>query len=192
MHWDDLVPSNGPRRLFRLSPEPTSADSRIALMDSRVAILQGLDKEVKSQFADLAGQRVTTIASASAKLTPSESAELRAKIGVKHPPIRLVATTFQGAQEDLGYDDKIAYIVIYGHLDITSGTVEAATIDYVYDQKNVPIVNNAYRFGNWGLALAEEKVGMSATNCPPVRVDGHQSQVLKTLWRFKNLRDPNL
>jgi hypothetical protein len=33
---------------------------------------------------------------------------------------------------------------------------------------------------------------MTATNRPPVRVDGHQSQMLKTLWRFKNLRDPNL
>ena len=192
MNWDDLAPSNGPRRVFRLSPEPTNANSRISLMDSRVAILQGLDREVKSQFASLAGQRVTTIASASAKITPSESAELRALIGAKHPPLRLVATTFQGAQDDSGYDDKIAYIVIYGRLDITAGNVEAATIDYVYDQKNVPIVNNAYRFGNWGLSIAEEKVGMRATNSPPVRVDGHQSQVLKTLWRFKNLRDPNL
>lgn len=192
MHWDDLVPSNGPRRVFRLSPEPTTADSRIALRNSRVAILQGLDREVKSQFASLAGQRVTTIASASAKLTPSESAKLRAAIGAKHPPIHLMATTFQGAQDDYGYDDKFAYIVIDGHLDITSGTVDAATIDYVYDQAFVPIVNNAYRFGNWGLSIAEAKVGMTATNCPPVRVDGHQSQMLKTLWRFKNLRDPNL
>lgn len=192
MHWDDLAPSNGPSRVFRLSPEPTITDSRIALRNSRVAILQGLDREVKSQFASLAGQRVTTIASASAKLTPSESASLRAEIGAKHPTIHLVATTFQGAQDEYGYDDKIAYIVIYGHLDITSGTAEAATIDYVYDQANVPIVDNAYRFGNWGLSIAEAKVGMTATNCPPVRVDGHQSQMLKTLWRFKNLRDPNL
>lgn len=192
MDWDDLAPSNGPQRVFRLSPEPTTADSRIAIMNSRVAILQGLDREVKSRFASLAGQRVTTIASASANLTPSESAELRAEIGAKHPPIHLVASTFQGAQDYYGYDDKIAYIVIDGLLDITSGTAEAATIDYVYDQANVPIVNNAYRFGNWGLTIAEAKAGMSATNCPPVRVDGHQSQALKTLWRFKNLRDPNL
>lgn len=192
MDWDDLAPSNGPQRVFRLSPEPTPAESRVALMNSRVAILQGLDREVKSRFASLAGQSVTSIASASANLTPSESAELRAEIGAKHPPIHLVASTFQGAQEYYGYDDKIAYIVIDGHLDITSGTAEAATIDYVYDQANVPIVNNAYRFGNWGLTIAGAGAGMTATNCPPVRVDGHQSQMLKTLWRFKNLRDPNL
>ena len=192
MDWDDLAPSNGPQRVFRLSPEPTPAESRVALMNSRVAILQGLDREVKSRFASLAGQSVTSIASASANLTPSESAELRAEIGAKHPPIHLMASTFQGAQEYYGYDDKIAYIVIDGHLDITSGTAEAATIDYVYDQANVPIVNNAYRFGNWGLTIAGAGAGMTATNRPPVRVDGHQSQMLKTLWRFKNLRDPNL
>lgn len=191
MDWDDLAPSNGPKRVFRLSPEPTTADSRIAIMNNRVAILQGLDREVKTRFASLAGQSVTSIASASANLTPSESAELRAEIGAKHPPIHLVASTFQGAQ-DYGYGDKIAYIVIDGHLDITSGIAEAATIDYVYDQAIVPIVNNAYRFGNWGLSIGEAEVGMTATNCPPVRVDGHQSQILKTLWRFKNLRDPDL
>lgn len=192
MHWDDLAPSNGPQRVFRLSPEPTVAESRVALMNNRVAILLGLDREVKTRFASLAGQSVTSIASASANLTPSESAKLRAEIGAMHPPMHVTASTFQGDQEHYGYDDKMAYIVIDGHLDIASGVVEAATIDYVYDQEIVPIVNNAYRFGNWGLALGEAKAGMSATNCPPVRVDGHQSQMLKTLWRFKNLRDPNL
>lgn len=185
MSWDDLAPSNGPRRAFRMSPEPSLATSRLALMDNRVAILRGLDVAVKSQFASLAGQQVTAIASASAGFLPGESAALRAEIGAKHPPMFLVASTFQD-------DETTAYIVIDGHLDIVSGSVHAATIDYVYDQANVPIVNNAYRFGNWGLSIASAGAGMSATNCPPVRVDGHQSQMLKTLWRFKNLRDPNL
>jgi len=192
MCWGDLAPSNGARRAFRLSPEPARATSRAELMINRVAILRGLDTAVKSQFTSIAGQPVTAIASPSAHFAPGDSAALRAEIGAKHPQMHLEARTFQGAQYQYGYGDDIAYIVIDGHLDITSGTAEAATIDYVYDQASVPIVTNAYRFGNWGLALGEAKAGMTATNCPPVRVDGHQSQVLKTLWRFKNLRDPNL
>ena len=192
MCWDDLAPSNGARRAFRLSPEPARATSCAELMINRVAILRGLDTAVKSQFTSIAGQPVTAIASPSAHFAPGDSAALRAEIGAKHPQMHLEARTFQGAQYQYGYGDDIAYIVIDGHLDITSGTAEAATIDYVYDQASVPIVTNAYRFGNWGLALGEAKAGMTATNCPPVRVDGHQSQVLKTLWRFKNLRDPNL
>ncbi len=185
MSWDNLAPSNGAQRAFRMSTEPSPATSRLALMDNRVAILRGLDAAVKSRFASLAGQQVTAIASASAGFLPGESAALRAEIGAKHPPMFLVASTFQD-------DETTAYIVIDGHLDIVSGSVHAATIDYIYDQALVPIVGGAYRFGNWGLTIGGTKVGMTATNCPPVRVDGHQSQMLKTLWRFKNLRDPNL
>jgi len=188
MSWDNLAPSNGPRRAFRMSPEPTTAESRVALMNSRVAILLGLDREVKSRFASLAGQRVTTIASASANLTPSESAELRAELERQHPPMHLTVSAFG---HDRG-DSRIDFVAS-GTVVISSGEVVGIWIEGVYDDDyGVSVVDGAYRFGNWGIVFDGAGAGMTATNCPPVRVDGHQSQVLKTLWRYKNLRDPNL
>ncbi len=187
MGWDDLAPSNGPQRVFRMSPEPTTAESRVALMNNRVAILLGLDREVKTRFASLAGQSVTSIASASANLTPSESAELRAEIDVKHPAMYLTADAFM----EYDISSRIP-VYIDGTIKVVSGSFVAVHVDDAYYWSAVPKVNDAFRFGNWGLRIDSAGAGMSATNCPPVRVDGHQSQVLKTLWRFKNLRDPNL
>ena len=189
MDWDDLAPSNGPQRVFRMSPEPTPAESRVALMNSRVAILQGLDREVKSRFASLAGQSVTSIASASANLTPSESAELRTELERQHPQMHLLVSTFE---TEIADRHDWAPFVASGTVDISSGEVVGIWIDEVFDDIAVTVVDGAYRFGQWGLVFDGAGAGMTATNCPPVRVDGHQSQVLKTLWRFKNLRDPNL
>lgn len=189
MDWDDLAPSNGPQRVFRMSPEPTPAESRVALMNSRVAILQGLDREVKSRFASLAGQSVTSIASASANLTPSESAELRTELERQHPQMHLLVSTFE---TEIADRHDWAPFVASGTVDISSGEVVGIWIDEVFDDIAVTVVDGAYRFGQWGIVFDGAGAGMTATNCPPVRVDGHQSQVLKTLWRFKNLRDPNL
>ena len=188
MSWDNLAPSNGPQRVFRMSPEPTAASSRIALMNSRVAILLGLDREVKSRFASLAGQRVTAIASASATLAPSESDELLTELERQHPPMHLTVSAFAPDRGDSRIDFEASGTVV-----ISSEEVVGIWIEGVYDDDYaVSVVDGAYRFGQWGIVFDGAGAGMTATNCPPVRVDGHQSQMLKTLWRFKNLRDPNL
>ena len=92
---------------------------------------------------------------------------------------------------------------INAHLDdgseITQIQVDGPTLywqdesgEYQYHDLTYDAEGDAYLFGH----LAFESGNVSITNqvisVKPVRVDGHQDQMVKTLWRFKNLRDPNL
>ena len=45
-------------------------------------------------------------------------------------------------------------------------------------------------WGSWSVSLSAG-ANVAITNSG-VRVDGHQNQMMKTLWKFKNLRDPTL
>lgn len=56
-----------------------------------------------------------------------------------------------------------------------------------------PHTEDGWQLGS--LVLYTESTSASVdlgSEVPPARVDAHQSSMSRTLWRLKNLRDPNL
>lgn len=165
--------TNGSERVFRMSPEsPENARSATELRSMRASAVRSLDRAVKAKFAELAGQGVEGLASARAQFAPGEEQHLWDWLGRQTPRLALQCSSkptieLTGTFESQG-DNNARNVRVDGETGI-----------------------GAYEFGSWQLSFESGSYGVS-TNTTPVRVDGHQSQVLKTLWRFKNLRDPNL
>ena len=185
IYWDDLSPTSAARRAFRLNPQTARATTMRTLNDNRIDMLRSLDASVKADFATRAGQSVYSIATDKARIASGESASLRSEINAQHPECILHIDFFE--------DYPGIGIVFDGIIEFDNGVPTYATPYAVYGyEDNVPVVGGAFRFGQASLTLSEAKAGFSATNNPPVRVDGYPSGMLRTEWRFKNLRDPNL
>lgn len=151
--------------------------SRSASLARRVAALSTLNAEVHSKFASIAG------------LASDAAAEQRSAVT-------------QGDMEEAerGFARKLD--VTYGLLPASDGPL-VISADVSRSGGSASLSNlqieglihgqNGWAVGTISLQVESTSSGVDLSeNLPPVRVDGHQNQLLRTLWRFKNLRDPNL
>ena len=60
-------------------------------------------------------------------------------------------------------------------------------MNFIYEPVSFPHTIGGY---DWGLEVNYKGHTNAIYNA--VRTDAHQAPVHKTLWKFKNLRDPNL
>ena len=198
MPWNDIKLAPASRRAFRMNPMSDGEQTTLANMDlNRCRQLQSLDYAVDTRFAALAG---TNPDAAARGLVDFAAGEERALIDqLKNQEITISAAALPDCP---GSDVQIAF-GINAHLDdgseVDNIQIDGPTLYWQdesgeYQQRDLTYVaeGDAYLFGH----LAFESRSVSITNqvvtVQPVRVDGHQDQMVKTLWRFKNLRDPNL
>lgn len=198
MPWNDIKLAANSRRAFRMNPLSYGEQTSLANMDrNRCRQLQSLDYAVDTRFAALAGTNPDAAARGLVDFAGGEERALIEQLENQEITISAVARP-----DCSGSDVQIAF-GINAHLDdgseITQIQVDGPTLywqdesgEYQYHDLTYDAEGDAYLFGH----LAFESGNVSITNqvirVKPVRVDGHQDQMVKTLWRFKNLRDPNL
>ena len=190
MPWHGRIgETNENARAFRYQCEVKDSVGLDNSRGDRLLALRDLDKEVKKHFKTMAGREITTGLGARAQFIAAEIAAFNAAIANANAGVSII--------KNLYAEDVPTWID--AEYDFSNGWHEGdrAGFNYVTDQGTnhwtitySPSSMTAHAYGNW-------YVNVSATANPAytnsgIRVDGHQNQMMKTLWKFKNLRDPNL
>lgn len=196
MGWDDIKwATNRTHRAFRISPV-AAPRSTLATSDyNRWQQLNSLDQAVKSRFATIAGMGIDTAAQDLVNFAAGEEEALKNQL--QRQDLQLVV----GLQPV--HEGDLALVVVAGVTIDENGLPTGTSIynaywfwraevgDYEDNWKNED-VSADWLIGNYGFSLSSVNITNQVIDVKPVRVDGHQNQMIKTLWRFKNLRDPNL
>ena len=190
MPWHGRIgETNENARAFRYQCEVKDSVGLDNSRGDRLLALRALDKEVKKHFKTMAGREITTGLGARAQFIAAEIAAFNAAIANANAGVSII--------KNLYAEDVPTWID--AEYDFSNGWHEGdlAGFNYVTDQGTnhwtitySPSSMTAHAYGNW-------YVNVSATANPAytnsgVRVDGHQNQMMKTLWKFKNMRDPGL
>lgn len=176
-------------RAFRYQCAVADSSDLRDFRGDRLLSLRDLDAEVKSHFSDFAGRAITTELAGRAAFNAQEIAAFENAINNTDAVVSL--------SKNLN-----AYHEIWaeGLFDFDNGWQEGDTLTLFTVNPNM--VTNSFQivysttnftshaFGSWTVVV-DAQASPAITNSG-VRVDGHQNQMMKTLWRFKNLRDPNL
>jgi len=190
MPWHGQIGvTNEDTRAFRYQCEVKDSVGLDNSRGDRLLALRDLDKEVKKHFKTMAGREITTGLGARAQFIAAEIRAFNAALANANAVVTLRRHIDAGG----------APAWIDADFDFSNGWQEGdlAGFNYVTDQgtNHWTITYSAtnymaHAYGTW-------YVDVSATANPAytnsgIRVDGHQNQLMKTLWKFKNLRDPNL
>ena len=189
MPWDEIKDwTNKVRRVFRMSPFSASKGNLEQSDINRWQMLSKLDEEVKDRFEELAGMAVGNAAQNLAQFVAGEEAALKAQLSAQP----LLASLTLGAGGSVLVMNE-SFVV-----DQT-GQVNDGTINSVFWVNDTPPYyadvahdSNGYWIGTWDFSSNFATLTNAVFDAKPVRVDGHQDQIIKTLWKFKNLRDPTL
>ena len=218
MDWDELyrLHRSTSSREFRMNPDCAAASTRTASDYNRLMMLRSIDSDVKDKFATLAGYAAPRVAEVGTLIAAGEETQIidsldRKKITMSFNvmPFNFVEKVRQyidwGSEEP--YED---YVREYGWNSVTNQEYDAIWIDATFSVSDGSIGNFApyeiwggdfYEYpdedGSFLLAEAfwsfgEVEADAVTNRYDAVAVDGHQNQAIKTLWKFKNLRDPNL
>ena len=170
--WQYLRQWSGSGRLFRFI-SGTDAYNRPSAENARYNLLSALSAKCKSKCTELGGMPIVSMETYG-KISEKEKAALKSDLKNARVEARFLLT---------GIDDF--YIEAAVHWDENKS-------GYVVDQINWP-VNPDYTIGNYDWAMVVDCDFSSTSNqYRSARADAHQAPVEKTLWKFKNLRDPNL
>ena len=196
--WDDIrdEDTNVARRAFRMSPFNVPQANKYNSDNNRLKMLLELDREVKSRFETLAGMPVQRAAEVLSNFKAGEEAS------IKHDLENIPLKVGFSLMPPYGFSNMISLEA--GGLALLDENGEASNLSDIYMQfvyarpddsdiyyVFVPETDDAYSFVSWQSGMDHHSI----SNLPyvePVRVDGHQDQMIKTLWRFKNLHDPFL
>ena len=196
MDWDDIKwATNRTRRAFRMSPVAAPRSTVSASDYNRWQQLNSLDQAVKSRFATIAGMGIDAAARNLVSFAAGEEQALKNQL--QRQDLQLVVGLHPVHLGDL------ALVVIAGVSIDENGLPTGTSIyearwywhaesgDHEGDW-NSEDVSADWHIGNYGFSMSSVNITNQVIDVKPVRVDGHQDQMVKTLWRFKNLRDPNL
>lgn len=196
MNWDDIKwATNRTRRAFRMSPVAAPRSTVSASDYNRWQQLNSLDQSVKSRFATIAGMGIDTAAQDLVSFAAGEEQALKNQL--QRQDLQLVV----GLQPV--HSGDLALVVVAG-VSIDENGLPAGTSIYearwfwnaevgdYEDNWKFEDVSADWHIGNYGFSLSSVNITNQVIDVKPVRVDGHQNQMMKTLWKFKNLRDPNL
>ena len=196
MDWDDIKwATNRTRRAFRMSPVAAPRSTVSASDYNRWQQLNSLDQAVKSRFATIAGMGIDAAARNLVSFAAGEEQALKNQL--QRQDLQLVVGLHPVHSGDL------ALVVVAG-VSIDENGLPTGTSIYQAtwwwhaeggDNEgdwNSDDVSADWHIGNYGFSMSSVNITNQVIDVKPVRVDGHQDQMVKTLWRFKNLRDPNL
>ena len=159
----------------------------------RLLSLRDLDAEVKRHFGAISGRNITAGLNGRAQFTTKDISELNRAISAADVvPVLDIQPSFDEAwMEGQAHFGAIDHFEEGDTVDLytvlTGGGVPTTnhwTVVYTSTNYNMRV------WGSWSVSLSAG-ANVAITNSG-VRVDGHQNQMMKTLWKFKNLRDPDL
>jgi len=183
MPWSDLEDryyyTNGYEQVYRLAPDSCtdSFHSYTALRDGRRASLALLNYEVQRKFADVTGQNAPDAALALCPLGADEAKLEQLVTGAEY--------------------SSSAMLNMHGEYAVVTGDTDGNLLSFKLDDGDgnqwriYPDASGDYTVGAL-VFNASAGGGYTCTNVTPCRVDGHQNQLIKTLWKFRNLRDSSL
>lgn len=169
--WEYLKPYAETNRYFRFLTG-TSVSSRGAAESARYIQLMNLDIACKSKCVELGGMPIGSITDFG-RIADAET--LLVFNDVKRAEVE-AAFRVTGLEYD-SYSGRVLWNEDAGEYSVVS----------IYDPASFP--HSVGRYG-WNLEVKYE--GLTNSLYRAVRTDAHQAPVHKTLWKFKNLRDPNL
>ena len=183
--------TNANARAFRYHNTIVDAQPLDELRWMRLVSLRDLNTEVKNHFRNFAGREITSGLNARATFAAGEIALMDAKVDQANAAVSLERNALDGRMWiegtfDFGNgyqqgDTATAYIE-----SGSGGTLSTNSYQMVYADPNY----TTHSYGSWAVNVSASAI-VAVTNSG-VRVDGHQNQMMKTLWKFKNLRDPDL
>ena len=189
--WDAIKDISVSERFFRMNPLCAEATTKSASDYNRLEMLRNLDIEIKDKCVELGGLDVS-MAHHVADMKPEEEAAMIRGAQTAGAYLKFGVTY---DEKFIGMDSTNSYLYVnyeidgHGNLDVLD--VSTLTTNGMYRiDSDTPICFGTY---GWRQSSYEGDTIPSYTgNYENVRVDAHQKQMIKTLWRFKNLRDPNL
>lgn len=180
LNWDDIKYHGGSGRLFRLSPRSsdraqTKAQAQFVLTE----IIRSLDEACKDKCVELGGPDPRVL-SEFGKLTDLDVTDVKNDIDSAEITAQYVI--------DAGNTNFVVSATVDVH-DGEGGVPEITVSDCKagYGEASAP---PAY-VCNYGWTFSTADAATTNIN-ESVRADGTQKQIKRTLWKFKNLRDPNL
>ena len=176
--WETIKYHFDAGRLFRMSPYSASeARSKSESDTIRLQMLRALDIACKDKCVDLGGMDPRDLANFG-RLTQRETNKILAQI----PDLDIVA--------HYGVHTLTNDFIVAGHISVSDDDPPLITVNDITAGYDSPSILPAW-VASYGWTLYTDQV--SATNVfKSVRADGAQAKVDKTLWKFKNLRDPDL
>ncbi len=169
--WQYLLQWSGSGRLFRFI-SGTDAYDRQSAENARYNLLSALSAKCKSQCTELGGMPISM--ETYGTIAEKEKAALTNDLKSSRVEARFLLT---------GIDDF--YIEAAVHWDENKS---GYLVDRIFAPTDTP-----YTIGNYGWSMIVDCDFSSTSNqYRSARADAHQAPVEKTLWKFKNLRDPNL
>jgi hypothetical protein len=188
-------PTNLNIRGFRYQ-DSVDATSLALFRTQRAQALAALDREVKSRFLAIGGREVTSLAEV-VDFTPDENLAINQAVRDANAK----ATLEMRNLGDDGFGSGNAWFETSYRWDpdwpggfpepVTFCWTSTLHVDGFYR-----VITNSYEIGGEVHEYGEWEINLSAGVDSPLtnetfRVDAHQDQLMKTLWRFKNLREPD-
>lgn len=179
-NWDNIKDYGGSGRLFRLSPRSsdraqTKAQAQFVLTE----IIRSLDESCKDKCVELGGPDPRVL-SEFGKLTERDVKDVKDDIDSAEITAQYVI--------DAGNTNFVVSATVDVH-DGEGGVPEITVSDCKagYGEASAPPAFVC----NYGWTFSTADAATTNIN-ESVRADGSQKQIKRTLWKFKNLRDPNL
>lgn len=182
MPWSELDETNATYRAFRLAPF-ARCETRSNLERERVRSIDLLNLEVADKFQELCGERPESYISTYGHLDGDGEAALQRTLRPLQGQASLGIVYGEGSTYYVEADDALEISRVYNvRYDPTSGGEITNTVPYdpgrgymaAYMQFDFEYATNA----------------LSGPS-PAVRVDSHQNQMTKKIWKFRNLGDPD-
>lgn len=181
MGWDDIVGTaggtNGHERVFRMgtySFSPLSSTDQLA--NTRTVAIQDLNEEVHQKFEAMTGDAPEQFVQKAATMDNGEIDFCR----------QMTSTAGRSAH--------VGPIRVAPQFCIVSDTAGDYSVYAVDELGNMTLLSEDEGGYVVGAHVYSVDVLVDVRNLEPgdVRVDGHQTEMMRTLWKFKNLRDPSL
>ena len=172
--WEYIRYSQSPMRWFRMSPEDAAARTKAEADVVRWREIRSLDEACKAECVSRGGYDIKQFDTVS-RLTQAEQAEIIAKADAGD----LVANFAMVTSNDF---------VIAATVAVSGGYPPSVVVTDAAAGYGATNALPAW-VGQYGWEV--EPILIAVTNdYETVRADGVQAPVLKTVWKFKNLRDP--
>lgn len=188
MPWHGQIgETNADIRAFRYQCDVKGSVGLDNSRGDRLLALRDLNSEVRKHFRKFAGRDITTGLAGRAAFNAAEIAAFNNAIAAANATVTLQKAASEGpawieAEYDFGDGWKEGDTVAFYHVSPQGTNVT----HLVYSTTNYV----AHPYGEWNVYVSAH-ANPAITNSG-IRVDGHQNQMMKTLWKFKNMRDPGL
>lgn len=190
MPWlGEIGETNADIRAFRYQCDVKDSVGLDNSRGDRLLSLRDLDSEVKKHFKKFAGRDITSGLAGRAAFNAAEIAAFNNAIANANAVVRIdkqvvdELLVFEAEFNfDNGWKDGDAADLYRVSPELGTNLVR----QIVYSTTNY----TAHAYGDWSVNVSAS--AYPAITNSGIRVDGHQNQLMKTLWKFKNMRDPNL